>query len=1347
MYTQFFQVIEVRMLKIFIMFAIFLNVSYAKDRFSSADKKQFIDEIKQEIAEHKVENKGRIDLQIIKPEFHSQLEDYFEEEKFTREEMQRIKQRFEEFSKDPKNSGENAEQAFYAFIESQFNEINKKVLEKVREGEVCNSWSCQEGLVCALDPNYVKAASAPMPQFQTGVSGMNQINNQILGEMEANKGSCKLINGKTVCEEIYRCFKPLSLGQSCLANPVCGAGSCLPYDSMTSGIGECVEENNSCKKNSDCCSNLCNGGVCKENVVCKDCINNGQKTQRGQKCCEGLYLNGKGICVPDAPPSVLPQVKMSPVRLILIGFVNLFISTAEAGSLGDIEREYNQLVNGVIAPNTGDSISWADGNVVRQANDRLVYTEADKPNEPYVFDKNTGIDRLARDIPSLRADWMIRYGVDVLGTQNSYRENQKLVSDILAKEGKSGETDRVNVGFGLNLAVTYGADGKVASITTPDGKMSVEKFLDSNLYAAITGTNPKRNSTATTAEGQRVLAALKKTDDEADGDEVLDIEDSSDAKSLSTIIKNNKGKYRDGVFKGKSAEADVIDIKTPTLMFSKTTNTKTCEIRFKEDFYNSLKTNFIKDAEGKDTATSYFDLHMATLAFDFVLSGNSKNDYWTENKNPDSSIFGRLNKITKISKDLRKETNDKIDELNNRLTCMCIDVSGPDKMSADKNEFFQKSCPEEYKLFIDKTAGLALNSELDEEAASGIKQKRFIAVMTSNLSNFNGILTSNNEKVFSKINEVSKWANEEAKWSETREKEFLLFKYSVKGNGNNLGVLGAIVGALLAAGVIAILGGFATGSLLSAWGAAGIITASAATGAGGLWMVASLKGAWITKKPEIIDRDPRGYTCGKKQRCTEFSRFLIQPYNDICKVHTSANACVKNFVVINKDNRHRYLVDPWVPAGVPQNLILIGEGSYAEKLDQGFEEAKNAMKVAKPKKSIVSGSYRTDVFINEKMVGKYVPSLGPNLETLYKLNNEKIQTIKNAAMRFAVNEKFIEEGDTANLRKFAEYAYEYHFVYPKLSTKKEISYPTVGLNKYLDIMANSITASLAIANKKAADSFRTAAINHYKDYINTLNLYNDLPINQKDAIKKAEISKEIEKAQKELDNLMTLNALSTNQSLDDQLLNMNAAFISANSKLAGASGTVSFTPEQQNFLKSVGNLRKTRKTQLKALKKYNEEMAANGNSERTNSVAKASKRFSQQFATGNGAFTGINPVSSSGVAETAKPTSGSIERNNYDDGGAGSQYGSQYGSGSGRVSSGGASSGSDADSSSSSGSVGEEDSKRLAEAIDARDRANKDKYKGKDGQSLFEQVTNAYIRNYDKVLIKKKGKDVGEQKE
>jgi hypothetical protein len=643
--------------------------------------------------------------------------------------------------------------------------------------------------------------------------------------------------------------------------------------------------------------------------------------------------------------------------------------------------------------------------------------------------------------------------------------------------------------------------------------------------------------------------------------------------------------------------------------------------------------------------------------------------------------------------------------------------------------------------------GLLIERESNDGDASGLKAKRLITVWTSNLATFNGMLAVKNQEISSEINKVSEWAKSDAaKWNEATYKEIELFKYSVKGKGNNLGVLGAIVGALLAAGVIAI----AKISILNVWATAGIITASAATGAGGTWMIASLKGAWITKKPEIIDINPRGYTCGKKQRCTEFTRMLYQPINSVCDNHASANACIKNFVVINKDGNDRFIVDPWVPAGVPQNKVLIqagGAGNYAEKLKAGYFRAKEKMQSAKPSSKKVAGSYRTDVFINEDILGKYVPSLGEDLEALYRLDNETVSIIKNAAKRFAISEKMIEEGgdeNDKNLQEFSNYAYEFHFVYPKLSVKNEISYPTVGLNRYLEMMANEVAVGMAVANVKACGVFNELHKKHIEDYIQTLKIYT---INQKDTSKKVLLNKELENAQRELDTLLTLNALSANQSLDDQLLNMNTAFIASNARLAGAQGAVAFTPEQKNFLRSLGKLRKTRKTQLKALAKYKEQMAANGNMERANNIANASKKFSQKFASGNGAFTGFGPVSSS-VGPTAvvdKTTGNSADKNSGYDLGSAGYSGSSYGSG---KSSSGRSSSADGVAGDSSGANTEndEDSRRLAEAIEARDKANKDKYKASEGMTLFEQVTNAYIRNYDRVLNKKKGKNVIEQK-
>ena len=298
------------MIKSLILITLMMNLSFAKDRFTEADKKRFLDDVRHGIAEHKVENRGKVDLQIIKPGFYAELEESLKQEKFTREEMIVIKQRYESFSKS-QISPARAEEAFYSFVQKELNEINKRPLEKIKEGEICNNWSCIDGLKCAPHP-----IQKSFGNFKKAGDICNENRECVSGECVEERAGSK----KKICEDVYVCFRPLGLGQSCTINPVCGQGDCLPFSSNTSGIGECNSNLNLCKSNSDFCSNLCGNGVCRENNICKECVGNGNRPQRGQKCCEGLYMNDRGMCIPDVPPSVIPQVKYSPKR-IFIGII------------------------------------------------------------------------------------------------------------------------------------------------------------------------------------------------------------------------------------------------------------------------------------------------------------------------------------------------------------------------------------------------------------------------------------------------------------------------------------------------------------------------------------------------------------------------------------------------------------------------------------------------------------------------------------------------------------------------------------------------------------------------------------------------------------------------------------------------------------------------------------------------------------------------------------------------------------------------------------------------------------------------------------------------------------------
>jgi hypothetical protein len=1135
------------MLKILILIALSFNLAFAKSRFTDSDKKKFMEEVKQGIAAHKLENKGKVDLQIIKPGLYEELDVYYKQEKFTREEMVKIKQKYEEFSKST-IAPEKTEDEFYKFVQAQLDDINKTQVVKTKEGQVCNNWGCEEGLKCAPDPKQEDGPTCKKEGKECKDDG------------DCCSSSCTLDkkSKKRYCEDVYRCFKPVSIGGSCLSNPVCGEGECLAFNSKTSGIGECEEKGRSCKKNTDCCSNSCEKNKCVEAYICKDCVKNGKKPSRGQKCCEGLYINEKGLCVPDVPPTVIPQVRVKFIEKTLITMTAFFISSANA-------------------------------------------------------------------------------------------------------------------------------------------------------------------------------------------DEAFD------------TVNADHGKYEN--FRAESITNEKVEVKTPEMKFTRKSDFNTCDIRFRDDFANYLKTS------------NLIDLELALLSFDFVLLGDGVNDYWTKNSEVGSSIYGRLKTVATKHQLIRNATNVKIDNINHKLTCMCLDVQGYKNIKNEaKKGFFEKEC-DEYAKYADPTSSF---DELEGDA-SGVKGKRLLVSWTKNLESFNASLAVDNTEAYKGFADVSNWSANEAKWNDAENKKYTLFNFNIKNPSGSVAAMGAILGALLAAGVIAVLGGFASTSILTAWAAAGIIATSAVTGGTGLWLIASLKGAWISKRPEIFDRYIQTYGCGKKETCVEYSRELNQPYNDICKVHTSANACIKNFVVYYEGTEPRYLVDPWIPKDVSKSLILrdlSDSRNYAEKLEDGFQAAKSNMIAKNPGASggggkdggsFVSEDYMRTLFVDSNVLGQYVPSIGLD-DKRYVLDEKIINEIKAKAKKYAIDEKFFQEGDTENLDKFADYTYQYHFIWPKTSRQKEISYPTVGLTTYLDLMSNGVAANMAVGATNAAKSFGNLNTKYLEDYLNTLHLYRDQPINQSDATKLKLINDEISKAQAELDKQRVVSALANNTSLDNQLMNLNPNLVNSTARSLGAKGDVSLSSDQSAFLNAIGTLRNARKAQLKKLDVFNKAIASSGNSDRAIKIASASKNFNAKFARplsgssskGSGSIFGSGGTDglTSGDKNKSDSSKNANPGGNYNTfglGGAAATSGS--GSGSGSSTSGSGKLGSSTDDKNAIGAgggagngVSDEESRRLAEAIEARNKANKDKYQSKEEQSIFERVTNAYIRNYDKVLSKKKDKDIIEQK-
>ncbi len=1385
------------MLKSLILFTLLLNISFAKDRFSEADKKKFLDDVKQEIAEHKVENKGRVDLQIIKPGLYAELEEALKLEKFTRDEMNAIKQNYEAFSKDPSISPDKAEEAFYAFMQKELDNINKKPLHKVAEGSLCNNWGCEDGLKCAPDPLQF-TANFDMKGKKGGVA-CNE-------NSECASQDCILESAnskKKVCEEVYKCFKPLKIGEACSVNPVCGAGQCLPFMSMTSGIGECEVSGKTCKKNSDCCSNSCSGGQCKDNFICKDCVNKGSKPSRGQKCCEGLYLNEKGICTPDTPPSVIMEVRVSPIKSFLISLANIFISTADAGEISKIQAQFDAMLEANADAPIGSTFMWGSGKFTVLPTGNLKFTGS-SGNSVELTEKSN-IVKVANASPELRKSFVENYGVDPLGmdrdqqasnasTIRNFEEIEKAKTRTSTETSTSAEIPgygKVTYTFAHTEGSGENAVNVPASITSAYGTVysPASDFYASNEYAAMTGKkmtaedykfleDEKKAATKTAQSGATDGSAAAALEDE---ETFLNLGAENDGLDLKTGVMANKDKKKvDPVYEKLNMEKDKAQ-----LNFAKKSNFATCEMSFKDDFYNMLKANVVDE----QTKRNAFDLEVAMLGFDFVITGDSDSDYWksgsvaaasgitvsgvnagqeallaklaaeqAKNASAGNSIFNRLKAVGLAHRQSRIKTNIQIDIINKKLTCACLDVQGYNKIVNDeKKKFFETSCDEYAKYKNPETSLDELNGD-----ASGLKAKRMLVIWTQNLQQFHASLAVDNNAFFNQLTLVRNYAYNEAKWNDAEARNYDLFKFTIKNPSGAVAGLGALIGALLAAGVIAIMGGFATTSILTAWAAAGIIAASAVTGAGGMWMIATLKGAWITMQPQISDgiTMPRTYSCGKKESCTDYTRTLVQPYNNICNKHTSANACIKSFIIVNEGKEARYIVDPWIPVGVSKAAILKGQPNYVEKLEEGFNAAKNAMIMKNPgatggggKKgggNFVSESYLAEVFIDADIVGKYAPGIGNNMQENYFLGQDRVKIIKEAAKEFAINEGFLEKGDDENLKEFADYAYEYHFLWPKKSIPGQVSYPTAGLQNYLDFMAGTVSGNLTAGLAKGAIKLAKLQEQYQKDYNNTYDLY-DKTLNHVDGLKKALLTTEINKNKEALANLMNFNSLLDSKNLDQQLqaLNSNAS----GSTLSGSSAG-GLSNGQSNFLKAVSNLRGARKAQLKSLDTYNKAMAASGDKDRMAKVASATKKFSSNFASGNSSFADAK------IGSNSSPLDSNSSKDDQNKSGA-AVYGAIGGSNSGMSGTGslfGAGSGSSNSKSSNSDSSGSEgaggtsgvsdaDASKLADAIDARNKSNKDKYQSNDGQSLFEKVTNAYIRNYDKVLTKKKDKDVVEEKQ
>ena len=833
-------------------------------------------------------------------------------------------------------------------------------------------------------------------------------------------------------------------------------------------------------------------------------------------------------------------------------------------------------------------------------------------------------------------------------------------------------------------------------------------------------------------------------------------------------------------------------------------NFETCEINLVTDYAKRLTESRMPGNE----AVSMLDVELSLLGFEYVAGGeNQIVDYWRGGSEK-KSIHERMTKIAKKRSKLREAFYSDLRWFEPKIKCLCLEKNGWKQMNDEQRSYYEESCrlglaipplpngsgdtlqkyrserdqktiemamsPDQWSAKIAEFKNSVENQEVDEgDDASGIKALELLETWASTnatIEEINLIITNSS---MSDLYEVYEWMKTEAAWNKedrTKHRKNKLYDWEVANHATASDPMAAA--ALLAAGVVALLGGFAFASTVSAWVAVAVITSAAASAGAGLWMISSLRGAWYSKAPYVEDVANGHYKCGKRTQCYKFQRYVHQPYNNVCDKNISANACIKHFLVDEKGNGDQsLLVDPWIPQGFKKDDLIRDTRDLSNLLDQGASRALNTMKgglplptnffvgfFRRPKATVEqwvqSGNrprYTRDFFsrtvINNRVLADYAPKLKSSAKKTYVINEKLKEKIIDGAADFVMGLGWIKEKEDA--RRFGRYVYKYHFVWPKAAYGDILIYPQPGLISYTGLIANGLANNMDFS-ASVAGGFRQLQ----QSYSQASSRRRDMFAQSGNRIG--------------IDNNSNSNPSHASGSGSNGSVGFgqggsfsgfgsmgNSGFASLSS---GNTASLDATGFSSGAQQAVANLKKVREAQKNEADEFRKNM---GGTPRGQRLLAAASNFKNDFY--SDATKGSSSIFGGGVGSGGSLLSGgdtNLNSNNQNSGAANTATGagannkrsslfsdslSGSGSGSGSDSSGAFGGGgygyggdsSQQDSGSRGGTnMSPEDARRLSDAIKNRDGDNA-KYERQDGMSLWEIVTNTYIRVYDRLLERK----------
>lgn len=563
--------------------------------------------------------------------------------------------------------------------------------------------------------------------------------------------------------------------------------------------------------------------------------------------------------------------------------------------------------------------------------------------------------------------------------------------------------------------------------------------------------------------------------------------------------------------------------KTAILAEVEKSDVKKCEFNSFKDSWVA-RSNLARNAE---IAIMGFEFVHSGKGEDMITSGQpleaGKNQYWGK------SIFSRAQKVAMQLRENRYKLVDKYKSIDEEMTCKCLAVFGAEKMG--KQEFFAKYCGGEAEYVTEEGVRDGENNEVAEKegeagdystmdkASAGLSLEKLLIEWLGLRRDAQLAYATDTSKLEEELMDLSEFIGNYP-WIETptlERKTHKLHDFTV----------------WWPAGIVRIFtGGGGSGSevkQLDYWS-----HFDGMKGRGQINDVTwgTLTGLFNGNKdvePNVEDPETRGRYCLKRvvgvclKRAKDYQRNLLYPYFDNanihqpkkkenrCKLNGLATSCIKS--VFTVDHEFKYgeleeiknhpLLDVPLPITVSANAYpaeeLEGGKTYAQALNDAFvNDALPAMKKTddkylgggKIKKRSYHKSMRYYIFRDPVDVKKFALKQGN--WTPKKFNDYKGAFLK-GAKRYALC-KDLSESDCAQHSKellgsegkalgfgnifenesdamdFANYVYEMHVVFPRMSLGGRIAYPTLGLNAYYASMAHNLRLIGSLALKRSLDS-------------------------------------------------------------------------------------------------------------------------------------------------------------------------------------------------------------------------------------------------------------------------------------